>query len=194
MRYVAQVALALLMNTAVLSADVTAAPPQDFLRHFTMTSDALARTVNLHLRRMNADGINHPHHDSLPGALTLPARVASRPTPPPPPTPAVVRIEPPRRVLFIGNSFTYYNKGIDHHLRQLAGSASPPVELDVNSQTASSQNLRGHYLNRTVQGTIRTPGFLPAASKSYIPEITRFRLIDFEGLTSSVMGRPNFPS
>lgn len=62
--------------------------------------------------------------------------------------PLVTSIPTPRAVLLIGNSFTYYNGGIDLHLAMLAASASPPVPLEVESQTTPSQTLRGHFEDR----------------------------------------------
>jgi len=35
-------------------------------------------------------------------------------------SPNIRYVDPPKSVLFIGNSFTYFNGGIDQHLRELA--------------------------------------------------------------------------
>jgi len=59
--------------------------------------------------------------------------------------PTTTAIPPPGHVLFIGNSFTYYNDGVERHLENLAASSRPPVELYVDSRTAPAQNLKGHY-------------------------------------------------
>jgi hypothetical protein len=69
--------------------------------------------------------------------------------------PSVVKIGPPRKVLFIGNSFTYYNDGIDLHFKRLAASAKPPIVLDVASHTTPGANLSGHYNNLTILDAIR---------------------------------------
>ena len=45
----------------------------------------------------------------------------------PRPVPQVLKA--PGRLLFVGNSFTYYNGGLEHHVKQLAGSASPPRRM-----------------------------------------------------------------
>ena len=63
----------------------------------------------------------------------------------PPAAPSIVGIQPPHQILFIGNSFTYFNGGIDQHLFQLAASHNPPLPLNVASQTFPDQNLKGHY-------------------------------------------------
>ena len=59
--------------------------------------------------------------------------------------PSVVHIEPPERVLFIGNSLTYFNYGLDHHFRELAASSSPPLEVEVRSVTIPGGMLMSHY-------------------------------------------------
>lgn len=59
--------------------------------------------------------------------------------------PSVTSIVAPKKILFIGNSFTYYNGGVDRHLKKLAASSSPPIKLVIESQTAPSQTLKGHY-------------------------------------------------
>ena len=61
------------------------------------------------------------------------------------PSPSVTNIEIPQKILFIGNSFTYYNGGVDKHLERLAASANPPIRLLIGSQTTPSQTLKGHY-------------------------------------------------
>lgn len=59
--------------------------------------------------------------------------------------PTVVHIQPPRKVLFIGSSFTYFNQGIHHHFEQLAASASPPPTLTVSERTLPGATLKLHY-------------------------------------------------
>jgi hypothetical protein len=41
--------------------------------------------------------------------------------------------ETPEEILFIGNSLTYYNGGLDHHLMELVSSADPPLEIQAES-------------------------------------------------------------
>lgn len=65
--------------------------------------------------------------------------------------PTVTSIETPREILFIGNSYTYYNGGINSHLQRLAASASPPNSLVVESQTTPNQTLKGHYNDNVTQ-------------------------------------------
>lgn len=62
-----------------------------------------------------------------------------------PAAPATTSIEAPGHVLFIGNSFTYYNDGVDRHFANLAASSRPPLDVFVDSQTTPAQNLKGHF-------------------------------------------------
>lgn len=62
--------------------------------------------------------------------------------------PSVTGIAAPEKILFIGNSFTYYNGGVDSHLEKLAASASPPIKLLVASHTSPGQTLKGHYYDK----------------------------------------------
>ena len=39
----------------------------------------------------------------------------------------------PEKILFIGNSLTYYNGGLDHHIMELANSADPPLTIQADS-------------------------------------------------------------
>ncbi len=45
--------------------------------------------------------------------------------------------EIPDRILFIGNSLTYFNGGLDHHIMALANSADPPLVIQADSFTKS---------------------------------------------------------
>jgi hypothetical protein len=52
----------------------------------------------------------------------------------------------PRNVLFVGNSFTYYNNGLHHHYRALLGSALPGVASEGRARilTISGGRLAEH--------------------------------------------------
>lgn len=69
----------------------------------------------------------------LTSALSACARISS---PQSPATP-----EAPIRVLFIGNSVTYWNNGLDHHLEQLAAAANPPRVVQAESATRGGASL-----------------------------------------------------
>jgi len=48
-------------------------------------------------------------------------------------TSAELKPEIPNKILFIGNSLTYYNGGLEHHLMELAKSANPPLDIQAES-------------------------------------------------------------
>jgi hypothetical protein len=70
--------------------------------------------------------------------LAAPATVAAKP--------AVTRIEPPKSILFVGNSFNYYNNSLHGHVRMLWRTADPEAEKKMlfKSQTISGGFLREH--------------------------------------------------
>ena len=68
--------------------------------------------------------------------------------------PLVRRIDPPRNVLFIGNSFTYYNEGVDLHLARLAAATDPVIPVHTASRVTPAQNLKGHFEDRRTHGAL----------------------------------------
>jgi hypothetical protein len=50
--------------------------------------------------------------------------------------------EPPDKILFVGNSLTYWNGGLEHHIVQLAGSAHPPLVIQADSVVRSGAPLK----------------------------------------------------
>jgi hypothetical protein len=59
------------------------------------------------------------------------------------PAPKVTKIEPPKNILFIGNSFNYYNNSLHGHVRQLVNAAD---KENAKSYTFKSQTISGGYL------------------------------------------------
>lgn len=55
--------------------------------------------------------------------------------------------EESRRVLFVGNSHTYYNGGVDFHVQNLLHEARPEWTIDIQSQTVGGYSLQDHYNN-----------------------------------------------
>lgn len=51
----------------------------------------------------------------------------------------------PERVLFVGNSYTYFNGGLNVHLQELVTSAHPEWEFIAESVTAGGATLEMHY-------------------------------------------------
>ena len=58
---------------------------------------------------------------------------------------AVLLRSTPRRVLFIGNSHTFINGGIDWHVGRMAESENPPRIFSGDAQTISGATLADHY-------------------------------------------------
>ena len=49
---------------------------------------------------------------------------------------------PPRRILFIGNSLTYSNDGIYTHLQKMTASATPPMEITADKAVVGGQYFK----------------------------------------------------
>jgi hypothetical protein len=58
--------------------------------------------------------------------------------------PGVTRIDAPDRVLFVGNSYTYYNNSIHSYLRRMVEAADPGTERELRAMTISSATLPMH--------------------------------------------------
>jgi hypothetical protein len=56
-------------------------------------------------------------------------------------TPRVVA-DPPRQILFIGNSLTYSNDGVYTHLQKMTASATPPMEITADKAVVGGQYFR----------------------------------------------------
>lgn len=69
--------------------------------------------------------------------LTTATRVPPTLTPVPP----TATPEPPDRILFIGNSLTFQNFGIDTHIKELAASANPPLTIETSNATSGGATL-----------------------------------------------------
>jgi len=50
--------------------------------------------------------------------------------------------DPPRRILFIGNSLTYFNDGIYSHLQKLTAAAVPPMEIEADKAVVGGQYFK----------------------------------------------------
>jgi hypothetical protein len=99
--------------------------------------------------------------------------------------PAVGHVDAPTKILFIGNSFTYFNQGIDFHLGELAASATPPVVLEIASRTTPNQTLMGHYQDESTHEALAQRQWdvvvLQGASYETIDPEDRDRFVAFAG-------------
>lgn len=100
--------------------------------------------------------------------------------------PSVKGIDVPRKILFVGNSLTYYNGGVDRHLEKLAASSLPPVRLQAVSRTAPNQTLRGHYYDDRTHQALSQHGWdvviLQGASYEAVAPNSREEFVLFAGL------------
>lgn len=48
--------------------------------------------------------------------------------------------EPPDKILFIGNSLTFWNHGVSNHFKQLAASANPPHVITADETTMGGRH------------------------------------------------------
>jgi len=97
--------------------------------------------------------------------------------------PSVTSIEAPKKILFIGNSFTYYNGGVDRHLERLAASTSPSIELVIESHTVPSRTLKGHYYDNATRRALSRQNWdvvvLQGASYEPVDHTTQQEFFDF---------------
>jgi len=86
--------------------------------------------------------------------------------------PASARVHPPARLLLIGNSFTYYNGGLEEHLRQLAASANPPRRIASDRATKGGATLKILQAQKFVHDKIREGGYDLVILQEDMPELT----------------------
>jgi hypothetical protein len=110
--------------------------------------------------------------------LTLFVCAASEPIPLPP-TSAVQTGKAPGRLLFVGNSFTYYNGGLENHVRQLAESADPPHRITADRATKGGATLKILHELKWVHNQIRTGGYDLVILQEDIPELTEHSVAPF---------------
>jgi hypothetical protein len=85
------------------------------------------------------------------------------------------------KILFIGNSLTFYNGGLEYHLMELANSVAPPMIIQADSFTRSGQPLEWIWENTKVREMIAEGDYdvvvlqdgLPNASVESFHEYTR---------------------
>ncbi len=63
-------------------------------------------------------------------------------------------VESPTRILFIGNSITYYNSGVYVHLEAIAEDLNPETDIICEDITGGGMTLQGHWGNQTTQDAI----------------------------------------
>ena len=79
--------------------------------------------------------------------------------------------ETPRRLLFVGNSFTYYNGGLETHMKALAASASPPRLIEADRATQGGATLRVLHGKESIRQKIRDGRYDIVILQEDIPEL-----------------------
>ena len=83
---------------------------------------------------------------------------ACRPLPTPRPTTATPAAQAPRKLLFVGDSFTFCNGGLENHVKQLAACANPPRRIEAESATQGGATLKVLYGKQSIHDKIRDGG------------------------------------
>lgn len=92
------------------------------------------------------------------------------------PSPAM---KTPHRILFVGNSFTYYNGGLENHFRQLAESARPPRVVVADRVTKGGATLKILQGLEEVHSKIREGHYDVVVLQDDIPELTEHDVAPF---------------
>lgn len=118
------------------------------------------------------------HSRELTLLLTTILCAGCTPLPSPPPQATQVA-KAPGRLLFVGNSFTYYNGGLENHVKQLAESANPPLRITGDRATKGGATLK--ILNGLdwVHAKMRAGGYDLVILQEDIPELTEHNVAPF---------------
>src|SRR5215831_4764691 len=86
--------------------------------------------------------------------------------------PAARTQELPRKILFIGDSFTYFQNGIYTHLEKLAASANPPLVLTTGKSVFPGEFLHRLWDRPEPRAAIATGAYDAVVLQEDIPETT----------------------
>jgi hypothetical protein len=78
----------------------------------------------------------------------------------------------PGRILFIGNSLTYWNDGLDVHLARLASSAEPPIALTTGRAVSGGAFLKSLWAMRQPRESIASGRYDVVVLQEDLPETT----------------------
>ena len=96
-----------------------------------------------------------------------------------PQAPLSPTMKTPHRILFVGNSFTYYNGGLENHFRQLAESAQPPQVLIADRATKGGATLKILQGLPEVHTKIRDGHYDLVVLQEDIPELKEHEVTPF---------------
>lgn len=95
------------------------------------------------------------------------------------PRPSPPGSKAPGQLLFVGNSFTCYNGGLEHHVKQLAGSASAPRRIGADRAAKSGATLKIFNELQWVHEKIHAGGYALVILQEDIPELTEHSVAPF---------------
>ena len=98
---------------------------------------------------------------------------------PSPPPPVLQAVKAPERLLFVGNSFTYYNGGLENHVKQLAESANPPRRITSDRATQGGATLKILHGLNWVHDKMRGGRYDLVILQEDIPELTEHSVAPF---------------
>ena len=87
--------------------------------------------------------------------------------------------KPPGRVLFVGNSFTYYNGGLETHVKQLALAADPKRHFETERATKGGATLKILDGLPFVHEKIRSGAYDVVVLQEDIPELKEHNVAPF---------------
>lgn len=63
--------------------------------------------------------------------------------------------QPPARILFVGNSHTYFNEGVDTHLEGIVSASNSFPPITASSIAFAGHTLQNHWYNDSTRSTIQ---------------------------------------
>lgn len=93
----------------------------------------------------------------------------------------------PHRILFVGNSFTYYNGGLENHFKQLAESAHPPRLVIADRATKGGATLKILQGLESVHAKIRDGHYDLVVLQEDIPELKEHEAAFLQGVAWSAV-------
>lgn len=85
----------------------------------------------------------------------------------------------PQRILFVGDSFTHYNGGLENHFRKLAESAMPPQVIQTDRASKGGATLKILQGMEVVHAKIQTGHYDLVILQEDIPELTEHDVAPF---------------
>lgn len=83
---------------------------------------------------------------------------------------ATAPAKPPGKILFVGNSLSYFNSGLDYHLMKLVGSANPSLTLETDRIMLGGATLKRLWDDPSTHDKIAKPGLDAVVLQEDLPE------------------------